>query len=475
VRAAGAEHLSVDMIRLRDVGRRTRPELLAMAPRYSEVAPRLDRMLAATRGLPSPLEVAVCNFPFCLLPQWRSHVHHDGSPASVWTAEAGGLGQLPDGREKYEWQREAWRHPSECSPCLLRGECRGLPALYADLYGTGELRPVVDPAVDSPPGPATSPAPRAEPPPRVSRADIKVGFRCNNHCAFCVQGDKRKHQPVRSLERIRADLRESQQRGADAVVFTGGEPTIHEHILDAVRAARELGYSEVQMQTNGRRFAYAGFCREAIEAGVTEFGLALHASTAELHDRLTEAPGSHAQTLRGIANLRRLGQRVITNSVVTSLNYRDLPRLARLLVAAGVDQYQFAFVHVVGRAAENRGWLVPRKSDVRPYALAGLDVGREAGVACMTEAIPYCFMAGYEEHVAERIIPREVIFDADRMVEDYTCYRLQEGKVRGPRCPACAWFGRCEGPWREYPELYGWDEFVPVAAAPKASPGSGPR
>jgi hypothetical protein len=37
-------------------------------------------------------------------------------------------------------------------------------------------------------------------------------------------------------------------------------------------------------------------------------------------------------------------------------------------------------------------------------------------------------------------------------------------------CPECDWHASCEGPWREYPELFGWDEFVPVKKAkPKAA------
>ena len=46
-------------------------------------------------------------------------------------------------------------------------------------------------------------------------------------------------------------------------------------------------------------------------------------------------------------------------------------------------------------------------------------------------------------------------------VESYRDYRLTEGKAKGPQCPQCHWNERCEGPWREYPKGYGWDEFVP--------------
>ena len=86
----------------------------------------------------------------------------------------------------------------------------------------------------------------------------------------------------------------------------------------------------------------------------------------------------------------------------------------------------------------------------------------------MTEAIPLCFLRGYEEHAAEWIIPRTKIVDADRVVDDYTRFRLDEGKLRGPPCQVCARASVCEGPWREYPAAFGWGEFQPVGAGPSA-------
>ncbi len=301
----------------------------------------------------------------------------------------------------------------------------------------------------------------------MQRVDIKIGFSCNNRCLFCVQGDKREHHGPRPAERIREDLREGRRAGATAIVITGGEPTMQRSLRATVRAARALGYRTVQVQTNGRLLAYERLCQQLVDDGANEFSPALHGSTARIHDGLTRAPGSYDQTVAGLRALVALDQRVITNTVITSHNFRDLPALARLLVDLGACQYQFAFVHILGTAAEHRENLVPRKGDVMPFVKEGLDLGRAAGVRCMTEAIPYCLMGGYEEHVAERIIPVTRVFDADQTVRDYTAYRLAEGKVHGPPCEACALTDRCEGPWREYPELYGWDEFTPVEAVPK--------
>jgi MoaA/NifB/PqqE/SkfB family radical SAM enzyme len=300
----------------------------------------------------------------------------------------------------------------------------------------------------------------------ASRIDIKIGFACNNRCEFCVQGDKRSQYGPRPVEQVRADLEEGRRRGASGIVITGGEPTVHANVLDVARLAREMGYDTVQIQSNGRMFSHRPFCEAAVAAGANEFALALHGASAATHDRLTRAPGAFRQVVLGIRNLVRLDQRVLSNTVITSLNYRELPDVARLLVQLGVHQYQFAFVHILGTAAKNASWLVPRKTDVMPFVKAGLDVGIRAGVRCMTEAIPFCFLPGYEAYVAEQIIPRTVVFDADVMLEDYTAYRQTEGKTKGPTCRPCVYFDRCEGPWVEYPALFGWDEVCPVVAGP---------
>lgn len=294
------------------------------------------------------------------------------------------------------------------------------------------------------------------------RIDLKVGFRCNNYCKFCVQGDKRQSLPSKPEGELYRSLEEGRREGADGVVITGGEPTLHARIVAIAARAKNLGYRTIQVQTNGRSFCYGSLVRRLADAGVNEFGPSLHGSTAKIHDWLTGSPGAFLQTVSGIRNIKKLGLRVITNSVITKANYRDLPALARLFVSLGVEQFQFAFMHMAGRAGENRQWLTARMSVAEPWVKKALDVGIAAGRAVMTEAIPYCRMSGYEDYIAERVIPRTRIYDADCVIADYTKARLDEGKSRGPRCLECAWHECCEGPWREYPEVFGWDEFVPV-------------
>lgn len=295
----------------------------------------------------------------------------------------------------------------------------------------------------------------------MKRIDVKTNFNCNNRCRFCVQGNKRYLYLPKATKEIVGILEQSRQV-YDSVVFTGGEVTIRKDLIELVQAAYSFGYQKIQIQTNGRMFCYEKFCDEIIAAGANQFSPAVHGHIPALHDYLTCSRGSFLQTLKGVKNLKKKKQEVIVNCVVNKSNYRHLPDIARLLADWGVDQYQFAFVHAAGRAWENFDSIVPRKTLAIDYIKKGLDIGIKAGVRVMTEAIPFCLMKGYENYIAEKYIPDTKIYDTTLTIEDFTSARQKEGKAKCSRCRKCKYYSICEGPWKEYPQKFGWDEFVPV-------------
>ena len=249
-----------------------------------------------------------------------------------------------------------------------------------------------------------------------TRVDIKITFKCNNHCDFCAQGNKRDTVTQMTKEQVEKDLLDAASKGADSAVFTGGEPTLHPQLLDFVKFARSHGYRYIQVQTNGRTFLYKDFIEKLRDAGVNQLSPSLHGACAATHDGLTHAKGSFAQTVSGILNARKLGMEVITNTVVTSKNYKEFPKMASMFAAMGVCQFQYAFVHIIGTAEVNKKWLVPKKTEVLPYIKQGLDIGIRNHIACYTEAIPFCLMQGYEQCVAEQIIPEGPVFDAEELI-----------------------------------------------------------
>ncbi|WP_245677977.1 radical SAM protein [Chondromyces crocatus] len=108
---------------------------------------------------------------------------------------------------------------------------------------------------------------------RGSVLTVDLTNRCNMMCDPCFM-DANQVGYVHELsweeiKQILDDAAEVRPRRQLSVQFSGGEPTMSPHFLDAIRYAREKGYFAVQCATNGLRFAQEpGFAKQAKEAGL---------------------------------------------------------------------------------------------------------------------------------------------------------------------------------------------------------------
>jgi MoaA/NifB/PqqE/SkfB family radical SAM enzyme/peroxiredoxin len=302
------------------------------------------------------------------------------------------------------------------------------------------------------------------------RVDLKTGTTCNSNCVFCVIGDHL-FTGDRSTEACIEELRTARAT-SDDVVFTGAEVSIRQDFFKLVAVAKRLGYQRIQVQTNGRMFAYREFAERAVAAGMNEFAPAVHGHIAKLHDGLTRAPGSFVQIMTAVDHMAALGVPIVSNTVVTKQNMRHMSALVELLLDHGVGQIQLAFPHPTGHAARHFDGVVPRMSEAAPHIHAALDIAAARGVLAMAEAMPFCTMHGHEAQVAElHIPPTEIVYDG-YVVPDYQADRIARGKLRFGQCATCRFEPICEGPWREYPERRGSDEFVPRPGARIVDRGS---
>ncbi len=295
------------------------------------------------------------------------------------------------------------------------------------------------------------------PPP--GKLDLKVGFRCNNRCSFCVQGDKRESVDDLTTSEV-LDRLAAARAQCDRVVLTGGEATIRSDIEEIAAHARGLGYKVIQLQTNGRRLAYRNYCQALVSAGVNRFNPSVHGHIAALHDNLTGCRGSFDQCIQGIKHLVSMGQVVLTQTVIVRDNAAHLPDIANLLLRLGVQQIQFAFVHAIGTAERTWAQTVPRYQEVAPLLATAVHRIQANQRVAVTEAMPFCTLHGLEATATELRTPATLVYEGTTTIDDYKAYRVSEGKAHGPPCAACTWAGVCEGPWREYPQYFGWDEFV---------------
>jgi hypothetical protein len=85
---------------------------------------------------------------------------------------------------------------------------------------------------------------------------IEVTDRCNLNCAVCFADSGRGEAEDPSLEKISRLLgRAMAAAGPCNLQLSGGEPTLREDLPEIVEVARRIGYSFIQINTNGLRLA----------------------------------------------------------------------------------------------------------------------------------------------------------------------------------------------------------------------------
>ncbi|MHC9538584.1 MAG: radical SAM protein [Vulcanimicrobiota bacterium] len=302
-------------------------------------------------------------------------------------------------------------------------------------------------------------------------ADIKLGYSCNNNCIHCVAADARELCSLRgksidlTTAEYKHELQDSRSRGCDSITFTGGEPTVRNDLPCLMHFASNLGYS-INMQTNGRRFCSLQYAEALSRIARASYCIALHGSNAKTHDAVTRVRGSFNETVTGIKNLVSLNQNVLAKLVLSQTNHLFQKDICVLLGDLGVRHITITFPHGLGNAGKNFIDVIPHYGQTVDQLHSSLDYCREKNIVIRTEAYPYCFMEGYEEHVTELYFNEEPVelkqLGHRNFLIDWSKVRPTE-KKKFHQCVECRYECICEGPWREYPEKYGENEFKPIS------------
>jgi uncharacterized radical SAM superfamily Fe-S cluster-containing enzyme len=184
-----------------------------------------------------------------------------------------------------------------------------------------------------------------------------------------------------------------------SVQFSGGEPTMSPHFLDAVRYARKVGYNSVQAATNGIEFAKsAEFARAAAEAGLRYAYLQF--------DGIGNAANSHRRVgnlfdvkLRAIENLHSAGVDIVP--VITIVNGVNNEQVGRVIEFAldnpkRINFLSFQPVSFTGRDEE----ITTERRQAQRYTLSHLahDVKKQTGIGEPTrDWFPISFMSTFTD------------------------------------------------------------------------------
>jgi MoaA/NifB/PqqE/SkfB family radical SAM enzyme len=295
--------------------------------------------------------------------------------------------------------------------------------------------------------------------------DIKLHNRCNNKCLLCcIDEDKKQEKEAIPLDDVLMFVISHFKKDENIkVVLTGGEPTLYHDIINLIIEIKSIGCQTILLQTNGAFLDGYAKLEDFINAGVNMFGISLHGYTAEIHDCFTQTKGSFDNTVLTLRKLRDYNANVLINSVINKININCLSDIMHLIEDNELAYIlQFAYPHITGKARDNKNMIIPISVAAKQIKKCIME-RRKRQLTIRSEAIPCCLLRGNENIVSELFISDdEIIVLNNSGTLEFSNARKNFLKSKGPKCMKCLFGSICEGPWKEYPQLFGWDEFVPI-------------
>ena len=231
---------------------------------------------------------------------------------------------------------------------------------------------------------------------------VRITSVCNNNCLFCLDSENQNGKIVPFKEVVK-DLKIGLEAGCVRAIISGGEPSIHPDIFKIIGRAKKMGYSHVQMISNGRMFAYEEFTRSAKAAGLDEITFSLHSHLRKQLEAMTRAKGSYLQAMKGLTNALKYKFIVSVDIVISKINYKNLKETMLFFITLGVTEFDLLYLIPFGSAWENKEHLFIKSSKVGKYLKEALALSANRDLFIWTNRLPAELLEGHEQFIQNPI------------------------------------------------------------------------
>lgn len=270
---------------------------------------------------------------------------------------------------------------------------------------------------------ASTPPPTAR---AAASAHVALNRACNLRCGFCpVQAADVEPVAVRAARALRA-VRMAAAAGQRALVFGGGEPVLEPYLPALIRAAVDLGITDIALETNATRIGVAQ-AQVLRSAGLTRAVVACNALDPAVADAMSEVAGAFAKMAAGVRAFLDAGVAVDLTVALLPANTGALAgvvRRARVVFPDGLARVQAVIARPIAVAHDKGPVLdVPQiAAELQAACVAAAESGVTLRPAPGTELAPCAF--------ADPLAARPVLRLGRELV-------LREA-ARYQRLPACA-------------------------------------
>jgi uncharacterized radical SAM superfamily Fe-S cluster-containing enzyme len=173
-------------------------------------------------------------------------------------------------------------------------------------------------------------------------ANIDLTNRCNLNCPICfanAAASRYLYQPsFEQAVQMLKNLRNQKPVPCSAVQFSGGEPTLYPYLLETIRKAKEMGFSHVQLATNGLLLAKdSKLAQELVTSGLSTVYLQFDGFKEKTYETTRGRKDLLGIKLQAIRNCRHTKPKplalVLVVTVVRGVNDSEIGEIIKFAIS----------------------------------------------------------------------------------------------------------------------------------------------
>ncbi len=173
---------------------------------------------------------------------------------------------------------------------------------------------------------------------------MAINTKCNNSCIWCygkATQNRNFDMSIRTFERALSLIK---QTDCKRIIFLGGEPTLHPHLVDFIHeAVANQIYCTIVSNGSG----YSSEFLSSIEnvKNMVTLNVSIEGAIAEIHDKITNKLGSFQKLLNGIKVARNKDFDIWSIMTLCRHNKYDLENVICLLESMGINNMSINFAN----------------------------------------------------------------------------------------------------------------------------------
>jgi MoaA/NifB/PqqE/SkfB family radical SAM enzyme len=300
---------------------------------------------------------------------------------------------------------------------------------------------------------------------KLNNLILELNSACNNSCIYCYL-PKRNDPGQKAIPFFKKELQKYAKAGIKNLDFTGGEPTLFPKLVELVSLARQLGYQNRTLVSNGRRLAYLNYCREIITAGITRFVFCLDGPNNKIFEKISGVKDSYTQVVKAIKNIKKIDKKleVAATVVINNYNYKQVPEIIGKAIKLGVDfiniQHLLPYIKAKNIPCRRlpKEVIVPYQ-DSYPFVTKAIKKHGKK-IKINVHFVPFCYFEGFEKYLEQEALK------FDRQIVHFKGFEynigehLAKGCKKISKCKKCRYNSYCMGFFESYKKELGIKELI---------------